>query len=258
MPPFATPKLKVERAERHLQELASSVQEFLATKPCAIVVEEFEGLPPHMEFHAWNARIGRTVPAELSAIIGDVVHNLRTALDLLACDLVRLGGKSTEGVYFPFCSAAWELPGMIKRRNIHRAGPDIVALLSGLKPYKGGNVALRAVHDMDIADKHKALIPVIAGVSIPEFSMRMGLRDNLIPSFETMVAFDGQMVVAVPTLSNLPLGSEIACNLLLVFDKGEVFAGHEIVETLKQLTELTAGIINTFEAHCEGRALKPE
>src|SRR5580704_14961096 len=56
------------------------------------------------------------------------------------------GQKSTKGVNFPFCDNPNKLDDFIKLRNLTRAGPEVVALVKSLKPYKGGNIALRAIH----------------------------------------------------------------------------------------------------------------
>jgi FkbH-like protein len=85
--PFESAKLKIERANKHIQELELSISSYFAENPCALVVELFPEMNP-IHNHAWIARIRKPVPLFLSAIIGDAVHNLRTALDLLACDLV--------------------------------------------------------------------------------------------------------------------------------------------------------------------------
>jgi hypothetical protein len=45
----------------------------------------------------------------MGAIVGDIIHNLRAALDLAACDLVRIRGGNDNGVYFPFCNEPDEL-----------------------------------------------------------------------------------------------------------------------------------------------------
>jgi hypothetical protein len=50
----------------------------------------------------WVVRVREEVPVEFSAIIGDVLHNLRAALDLMAVQLVRLNHQSDDEVYrFP-------------------------------------------------------------------------------------------------------------------------------------------------------------
>jgi hypothetical protein len=150
--PFDASKLKLERAATHLRELETAITSYFNEKPCAVVVELMRLDPPHPPCQAWTARIRKPVPPHLASVIGDVVHNLRTSLDLLACDLVRLKGKSTKKVYFPFCDQSVDLKDAIKKRYMHRAGDDVVRIIESLKPYRGGNAALRAIHDMDISD----------------------------------------------------------------------------------------------------------
>lgn len=47
---------------------------------------------------------------------------------------------------------------MLQRRNMGRAGPEVVKLLSGLKIYPGATECLRTIHDMDVLDKHYSLL----------------------------------------------------------------------------------------------------
>jgi hypothetical protein len=87
--PLMAPRLKVLRAKYHIDELEHDTQRaFLAPWPHALEKAAFN--------KRWQAQL------HLSLALGDAIHNLRTALDLLACDVVRLNEKSTKGVYFPF------------------------------------------------------------------------------------------------------------------------------------------------------------
>ena len=95
---------------------------------------------------------------EMGAIVGDIIHNLRSALDLLACDLVLANGGNPKGVYFPFFKTADGLNKKIKDRDFNRAGPDAVALLTRYQPYEGGDSPLYAIHLLDIIDKHRMLV----------------------------------------------------------------------------------------------------
>jgi hypothetical protein len=79
--PFEASKLKIERANTHIQELEMSISAYFSENPCVLVVEPFPGMDS-IRNHAWIARIRKPVPQFLSAIIGDTVHNLRTALAL--------------------------------------------------------------------------------------------------------------------------------------------------------------------------------
>lgn len=166
--PFEASKLKLERAAEHLQQFDREAVTYLNSKPCAIVVEPFPGgLHAQMGTQSWNARIRKPMPTKLSVLIGDFVHNLRTSLDLLVCDLVRINGKSAAEVYFPFCASVVDPPRIIRQRKIPHAGPDVVTLIESMKPYKGGNISLRVIHDLDVTDKHRALLPILSGVSLP-------------------------------------------------------------------------------------------
>ena len=160
IPPFKASRLKIERAQTHIFELEIAVENFFSRKPCAIVVEPyFDGSLSWAR--SCTARVRENVPYSFSPIIGDIIHNLRTALDLLACDLVRLAGKNPSSVYFPFCERPTELHSAIKKKNIHRAGHDVVEVIERFQPYRGGNETLRALHDMDVSDKHKSLSGII-------------------------------------------------------------------------------------------------
>jgi hypothetical protein len=169
-------------------------------------------------------------PEHLGAIIGDIVHNLRSALDLVACEMVRaVEGKdaNVDRVYFPFCKNAENLEDMIRTRQFHRAGERAVQVLRGLKPYHGGNAALRAIHDLDIQDKHTSLILALTRVT----GRMVGRLDN-----------DGTRHIAFA--SDPPETPEVA----VIFPSGSVLAGQEIIPTLHQLVELTLGVEDTFRA----------
>jgi hypothetical protein len=99
--PFEASKLKLERSAEHLQELERAAATYLSEKPCAIVVEQFPGMEA-MKTQSWNARIRKPVPIKLAALVGDVIHNLRSALDLLVCDLVKINGQNVATSIFHF------------------------------------------------------------------------------------------------------------------------------------------------------------
>lgn len=250
--PFEASKLKIDRAKRHLRELEDAIAAYITTDPCTLVVEPYPRVPRQ---HAWIARIRSPVPHELSPVIGDVVHNLRSSLDLLACDLVALTGRSTKNVYFPFCNTGAELFEAIKKRGIHKAGQDVVRVIQSLKPYKGGNVALRAIHDMDIADKHQALLPVIGGLTVPVGPILRAGKEFPLSQFSTTIVMDGQIIVGLPPTANLPLGTELPIRYLLVFGgDGPGFKGRQIIQFLHELTETADRIVDTLAALRPGAA----
>jgi hypothetical protein len=136
---FSAPATKIRRSRKHLAELEAESVSFTETNAASFDMclnRTPDGLGINLSYQIQG------VPEDFGAIIGDIIHNLRSALDLAACEIVRAAGGSDDNVYFPFCKNVHELGGMIKRRNIDRAGPDAVNLIQSLKPYHGGNAAL--------------------------------------------------------------------------------------------------------------------
>ncbi len=251
--PFESAILKVARASRHIQELEHGIGEYLASKPVVLIVEQPEDLID-LDCHVWVARVKRTVPKEFAVVIGDVVHNLRAALDLLATDLVRLNGQDGSSVYFPFAQTDANLERQIKEKNFRRAHPDVVALLRSLKPYTGGNVALRGLHDLDIQDKHQALIPTFSAAKTEEFTMLFNGAVNTIPEWASSIPRDGYWMVMMPALDNVPLGSEIAASYALIFHDDTPFAGSEIVPTLRGLCDYVTSVVKAFQSLYVGQS----
>jgi hypothetical protein len=223
---FAASNIKIARAQKHLAELTAEIGAFVESRPARFEVE-ITG-PIGLQNVTINFHFERLPPNEFGAIIGDIIHNLRTALDLAACALVRV----TEGpaadvtnVYFPFCRRAEELDEMIRRRDFHRAGDQAVALLHRFKPYPGGNDLLRGLHDLDIQDKHKALI--LAPMSVAGPVMRQWDDDGT----------PNVTIVGDPTTFS---------ELTLVFPNNGPLPGIEVISTLQTLVELTTGIVESF------------
>jgi hypothetical protein len=248
--PFEAPKLKIERARAHIEELDATINAYLAGNPCALVVEPFPG-PAYMKSHAWIARIRKPIPLTSSVIIGDAVHNLRTALDLLICDLARINSKSYKKVYFPFCEKPSDLSAVMENMHLpSRCGKDVASAIRLMEPYKGGITLLRTIHDMDIADKHQSLIPVLGAMNAPIAKILVAGREFATPPVSTLVTMDGQIIMGLPP-TQIPLGTELPSRFFLAF--GELSEapgcrGRVVVEFLHDLAKVADGVIETLAA----------
>src|SRR6266571_1653305 len=168
MSQFKDSRIKLQRAEKHLAEFEKLMADFLISNPVRWQGPSIDSKSaPEKHLITWKVSTD-PLSEESGAIFGDVVHNLRTALDLMACELARRNGQSDKSVYFPFCEEAIYLDTMIKEKNFHRAGPKAVTLLKKFAPHKGGNVALRAIHDLDMQDKHRSIVPSLISTISPE------------------------------------------------------------------------------------------
>jgi hypothetical protein len=101
-------------------------------------------------------------------LFGEVVHQLRSALDNLANRLVEAsGGTPTTNTGYPIFCKAREFR---KKAPQMLAGirPDLFAEVERYQPFQGGwdkakTTPLWFVHDLDIMDKHKMLVPIVSG-----------------------------------------------------------------------------------------------
>jgi hypothetical protein len=167
----------------------------------------------------------------------------------MACDLVRMAGSDVEKVYFPFCDDQADLGKMIKRRKLHQAGPEVVQMVESIKPYKGGNRVLRAVHDLDIQDKHQALIPLMGVAATPPACINFfGNQDATpVPTIRSRIGKDGQAIWTMPPVHNLPLGTKLNADFWLMFGANAAeFSGHEVIKTLHEFAQLINGIVDLF------------
>lgn len=158
---FEDARLKIARASALRIELLNALQDHHTRHPPQSSFRPATAENPTPEIRTTI----KSPPRMISAIIGDVIHNLRTALDVLAVQLVENAGGNGKNVHFPFCASEDELDATARKRGFDRAGPEAMAVLRSARPYHGGDADLRALHDLDIRDKHKAIIPVSNSVS---------------------------------------------------------------------------------------------
>jgi len=154
-------RIKVERAKKHLRDLAAEV---LAKEGVGVVTRNLDtqggkGSANTIKFGLTNdaPKIVPCFSADVLAGVGDIAHNLRTALDHLMCHLLLVAGsKITKQDYFPI-SESFDRYESRKAGIVNRVRPKVIETLDWLKPYKGGNDDLWRVHELDRIDKHRAL-----------------------------------------------------------------------------------------------------
>jgi hypothetical protein len=111
---------------------------------------------------------------EIALTVGDALHNLRSALDLMYYQIVlSCEGEPSDFTRFPIFEKrekveSW-LNSALKKRQIT---PEVFFLiLDTIKPYTTGNPLLFALREMNDRDKHKLFIPVLESVMLLEVSI---------------------------------------------------------------------------------------
>jgi hypothetical protein len=238
---FHGSKLKIERANQHILELNAALNEFGGTDFYSLRVEE----DPHTSNRVLKFGITKPLPERVPLMIGDALHNLRTALDFIASELVRRANGPMKYIKFPVRETREEVEGALRHGEIRVTHPSVIAaILDEVKPYKGGNDALCALHDLDIADKHLLLIPVVSVAALKHVNAKVGSNVFEDCTFTVVGGRDSNILA-------MPKEFEIQCQgqpaFTIVFGEGQPLEGQPVVPALHQLAQLASGIVQTIE-----------
>lgn len=148
---YASVRRKLERAGEHIRHLEHAVAAFISTRPYDIGTKR----DPATRRLTYIVRSVRETPPELSQLAGDAFHNLRSALDHLANQLVFAAGDvPDEHTAFPIYNTKESHESMSHGR-VAGMRADAVRAIDALMPYRGGNDGLWKLHRLDIIDKHR-------------------------------------------------------------------------------------------------------
>jgi hypothetical protein len=250
---FCSARLKIERANKHILELNSVLDAFAKT--------DFYDFGVHNDANTGDDVLHFIIvvpfPETTALIVGDAIHNLRSALDLMICAIVERAGESTKHVKFPFGTEETreQFIGRVQKGTVKKCLPEPLwaDILDVIKPYKGGNAAICAIHDLDILDKHILLIPVLSvasltGVHVDDEASGLHMVNCTIAVHGnrslSAIGWSG-MLAKRPKLHIKDKGKATAD---ILFQNGLPLQRQAIIPTLKQLSQLVSGIIERFEA----------
>ncbi|HEY5957764.1 MAG TPA: hypothetical protein VIV60_14470 [Polyangiaceae bacterium] len=258
---IASVQTKLERAKRHYAELTSEVQRYLATQPYAIASR----LDPVSARRVYYIDSVQPTPLAISAILGDTIHNLRSALDHLAYQLVWIGTGSppSNHVYFPIADDKGRYPSQ-RDKQIKGARPEAVSAIDQLAPYRGGNDVLWRIHKLNNVDKHRVLIT--AGSAFQSVDIGGIMRREMQAAHDSIPEFAGMVLPQIALflkpadrLFPLKAGSELfidAPNAVedrsmqfqfeLAFGEADVVSGEPIIETVEPMVTAVEQVIAAF------------
>jgi hypothetical protein len=156
-----TVRVKIKRARKHLAELEEASEKYRDSYTHVGLSEEtsrFSQAEP-------NLRKLPIIHFDMLAIAGDVLQNLRSALDHVMYHLALVANpRATDAVLQKVCFPIGKnLEGYKSLRNakIKRfIESRAVQFIDSLKPYRGGNYKLWKLHETNNIDKHRKLISV--------------------------------------------------------------------------------------------------
>jgi hypothetical protein len=174
---------KIEWAETHFKNLELVKNRFIEGKPYTIGSEP-DTKPGHEGLHRFFPTSLEDVDPKVALIAGDIIHNLRSALDHLACHLVEAAGNDiTDKTCFPI-SKGTEIHESTFAGQVKGMRDSAKQKIRDTEPYKGGKGRnLWVIHKLDIADKHHTLLTTLFRLGQISIPFRGGSFDFVFPLF---------------------------------------------------------------------------
>ena len=246
---------KIKRAKHHIEEFNGRIDQFFRGGPAPYpVVREDDPKTGDLIF-----KLGKcaAIPEDFPTIIGDILQNLRTALDHLAWQLVLAHNCVPTGqTAFPIAENFEKFEAMLKRK-VEGMSQGAVDKIRALKPYGGGNEDLWGLHELNNTDKHRLLFVVGAahtgvGVDVGKMfpiknvpSLRIILKhaDYAWPLRDGTELFRILKQAREPNIDENP-----SFTFQIAFGDAEVMEGEPMFPPLHHLADSIDAIILSFDA----------
>jgi hypothetical protein len=233
---FKGARSKAQWAKHHVHKLVGEYHAILDSDFAQLTIED--DLEPGQK-RIKAVRITE-FPPSIPLIIGDAVHNLRTAFDYIVVEITGLDwialpvGKTPDDV--------WDLP---RFKKIETTKPDLAKfIIDEIQPYQRGQFLLWELSWLDRIDKHRLILPTSnqahrLGVELEDESGKrtanawFSIGDN----FATTQTFRGR----------IKIHNEGYSALSVRFGPETPFKDQPVLETLDRLSELALQAIERFE-----------
>jgi hypothetical protein len=240
--PLDGARLKIVRAEEHVDALKAEVAMYLHGRPWTIGTKVTGG-------HSHIAPIITVPPPlRLSTIIGDCVTNVRASLDYIIWELAgryfsppfdAADFNDRRITSFPISNGPTEAGYVDRLNRLAKRGVPTAAIdeIKAMQPHNRGYESLRWLHELVNTDKHRATILTLAYV--PVFYCITG-GGQLIAygsgQFKTYKATSGEIT--------MKMDDEVA---ITVTFQDVTMPREPVDRTLEQIIETAANIIPCFE-----------
>ena len=251
--------LKVKRAEKHIHELNDAWAAFLEKNPYSVSFKD----DPKTGERTYSLASVKTIPEELPLIVGDAIHNLRSALDHLAHHLVAVHTKTPgpfSGIDFPVGATPQKYKAK-RSRIVKRIGRRAMYEIDRLEPYgTGRGNHLWMLHQLDITDKHKLILTVgsVNFVQSMPPSERAAIAKNFLGIWPTVPGARDVWINSPTVHFPLKVGDVLAVRpksevdeemdfpFEIAFAQPETAKGKSVEETLGQMAHFIRQLFRRF------------
>jgi hypothetical protein len=260
--------VKVDRAYKHIVDLEVDVTRFQLSRGRDDIFHKDNLQTQERTFYVGSLT---KIPLDFSALVGDIIQNLRSTLDHLAWHLVQSSpvtqkARSTD-IYFPIFETASEYRTG-KMRKIQGMTDAAIQAVDAIEPYYrpdvlpgiGNGVALFWLHELNKLDKHCLLIPIWEDMTthtMPksqllkmEPTLRAAFGDtwdktHIVANRLSLPLKDGSELCTLPIAE---VQNNMAFRFQIAFGEPEWVRGKEILSTLVNMHRIVKGIIEDFDS----------
>ncbi len=240
---FSASRLKIDRAKKHINDLNEMIRAFAVDSYTLSIQRDAQ-----FGYDCVQIDTTQSVPDDFAPVIGDALHNLRSSLDLAINEIVFNHFTIYDDyTVFPFRKTRDDLVAAIKGAKIYQASKEVCDfILNIVKPYKGGNDALWALHDLNILDKHRLLVPFMQVTAVNDIVAEDD-RGAKIVIGTWAITRNRTATHECVGHANIKITNKGKATLMVLFDDGMPMEGCAVVETLIQFTELVSGVLDGIE-----------
>jgi hypothetical protein len=271
--------VKVNRANMHLSLLDERIQRFVDSNPYKV---ETEPGPNRGEEIVYANTLREPPTQEWSAIVGDIVHNLRSALDHLVWQLTLANGHTPPAVVprlrhapggkwrdvgFPIFFTprptdhlgnliSWDTAKDL--RSLWGVRPSLRADIQGLQPFNHGKDApkqpLAILDELWNIDKHRHLNFTSSLLGLHDTESAEPIANFRILQRHTGGPFKGR----TPLITRVHVGSDFTpiddmhmkprLSFDISFEEGPPAYGGRVIESLESLRDTVAAILGKFDS----------
>lgn len=238
--------LKLERAKQHIRDLEAVCKAYVDTRPY--------GYRIHGKADKWarltvSVYFTESMPSGLGVVLGDVVHNLRSALDHAVWELIGLDA-GTQDRFTKLPSGDDRISFEASARGTKTPRQDTKDFLVHLAIYPDGRGdPLHGLNLLNNADKHRIITPVARSATvsgIATMDLKTGQRFEVGPVASDPDTNDNIAVFTGFPGHGIDANQEFQLSFEICFGETDAFPEQPVIPTLLHLAEAVNGTLGQF------------
>ncbi|MCA0302820.1 MAG: hypothetical protein LCH95_10475 [Proteobacteria bacterium] len=245
---FASPRQLISHACDEIKAAGSMIDTFAKSQTGTQAVY----VDPVTRQNVFCVRIaGPDLPPKVMNIVKDAAGNLRDALDhSVYAAAVAKGGGEPKHTKFPFAQNAAGVQGELHSRFCSDVPIEIHPLLTGFKPYEGGNDTLWALNQLRNPNTHRFIVPVGSAALVGN----LGISTAAITGNSEIGYSRWSPTKKEIEYMRLGPGStiqhQVSISLGVTFEGIKAIAGKAVIPTLDAMASEVERIVSDIEAEC--------